>query len=1148
MRTSRLRHLRRRARGLVLGDHASAGRPPGGARRGPPRRPAPIPTRGTSADAGPGRAHPARSCTCAAARSPPAVGDFGAGALEVLGVRRRLRRAARVRLRPRRRGAVLAPGVAAPGALQFSPNRMFRAIRRAQREPALLHRRRAGVLPVHRRRQPQPADGDRAARGAGRALDGRRVGRDDASSRGVRVSTQASHRSVERSSALDEVLERPTGLVRLVDRLSRGAPAARPPGRPRRRGRGRVGARHRPQGLRAAAAVGLRDDLRPGQHRLERLDGLLRHDQQGRQRLPARAASPRAGGRPPTPRGAAAATATSSTATPSARSAPPAAPTTSATASAGTARARHGLDGDVRPAQGVLQRLPVRAVQHPGQVQRRGALPGRLVRRAVQVGELLDDLVPQRLHRRAQLAVPAAVGADGAALHRDGRPQLLPQGLDRADPRTRSTARRSTSTTRAGASGGRARTGAVGDDDLRPRPLRRRSAVPRCSATPRAQRVTRPAPTAAGCSSSRRAASSTARRTSTQASGATAGHVGRQRPRERRRSATRWPLVEDLSGGAWIQRFQKGCIVAESDAPRARSCTTTRGRRGSRSVARPASSASRPATGSVIARGYIQALPGRRALGPRRRAGVRRLGRRPHRVAGRGRGAGATGSRRRTSSTTVTAPSPDASRAGRSPPDLRQHPAGPVGAAVGVATVTAGRRAARARAMATRRLVPRARAASPAAEPRAREPSRAAARPGPARHRRRTSPPARTRRPSRSAAARTAGVTRGRRGARPGPRSSGWSVEPAEEGGEGPRRRGRRGGPRQPLAPVPGGPAPRRSSAARRAASPRRANGGGSVARTSPPASTSWAPGSRSTTRSPTSERQARLGEGEPGVVPRRAGAPAPASTSCRRGGTAWAGSRSTRRWSSDVEHLDGAGTRPGSRVRCRGGRAEVRHGAQVHREPGRPGRAVDGGAVDLQAAHPHRAAPPTSRTSPRPGPSPSGSVPVTTVPTPVTVNERSTQSRTGAAGSAAGAASASGAQGGAHVVEAGPGAGRHRRRAPRARCRAAPAARGRRRGRGRRVGEVGLGHDERDRAQPEGAHGGDVLLGLGLPPLVGRDDEQHPGGRAEPGEGGADEPVVPGHVDEGDPRARRRRPRRGRARWSCRGAAPRAAGRGRFR
>ena len=39
-----------------------------------------------------------------------------------------------------------------------------------------------------------------------------------------------------------------------------------------------------------------------------------------------------------------------------------------------------GLDGDLRPAPQLLQRVPLRPVQHPGQVQRWGALPGRVVR------------------------------------------------------------------------------------------------------------------------------------------------------------------------------------------------------------------------------------------------------------------------------------------------------------------------------------------------------------------------------------------------------------------------------------------------------------------------------------------------------------------------------------------------------------------------------------------------------------------------------------------------------------------------------------------------------------------------------------------------------------------------------------------------
>ena len=93
---------------------------------------------------------------------------------------------------------------------------------------------------------------------------------------------------------------------------------------------------------------------------------------------------------------------------------------------------RSGSTATCDQRQHLLQRLPVRPVQHPGQVQRRRALPGRVVRAPVQVDQLLDHVVPQRRHRRAQLCLPAAVGADGAALHRDGRPPVLPQGLEPA--------------------------------------------------------------------------------------------------------------------------------------------------------------------------------------------------------------------------------------------------------------------------------------------------------------------------------------------------------------------------------------------------------------------------------------------------------------------------------------------------------------------------------------------------------------------------------------------------------------------------------------------------------------------------------------------------------------------------------------------
>ncbi len=64
----------------------------------------------------------------------------------------------------------------------------------------------------------------------------------------------------------------------------------------------------------------------------------------------------------------------------------------------------------------------------------------------------------------------------------------------------------------------------------------------------------------------------------------------------------------------------------------------------------------------------------------------------------------------------------------------------------------------------------------------------------------------------------------------------------------------RRGRPRSPPAAgrrVSSSSGPDTSRAARRSASPRRVNGGGSTASTSAPATTSWAPGSRTSTRSP---------------------------------------------------------------------------------------------------------------------------------------------------------------------------------------------------------------------------------------------------------------------------------------------------------
>ena len=146
----------------------------------------------------------------------------------------------------------------------------------------------------------------------------------------------------------------------------------------------------------------------------------------------------------------------------------------------------------------------------------------------------------------------------------------------------------------------------------------------------------------------------------------------------------------------------------------------------------------------------------------------------------------------------------------------------------------------------------------------------------------------------------------------------------------------------------------------------------------------------------------------------------------------------------------------------------------------------------------------------------PVGRVPVTTVPAPVTVNERSTHRRTGASGSPAGARSARAAS--AARTPASPLPVR-RGRDHRDRGEAVGRQPGERVGGGRSgVGEVGAGDDERDVGEAQGAHGCDVLLGLGAPALVGGDDQQHPGDRPQPGQRGADQPVVSRHVDDGHP------------------------------
>ena len=71
--------------------------------------------------------------------------------------------------------------------------------------------------------------------------------------------------------------------------------------------------------------------------------------------------------------------------------------------------------------------------------------------------------------------------------------------------------------------------------------------------------------------------------------------------------------------------------------------------------------------------------------------------------------------------------------------------------------------------------------------------------------------------------------------------------------------------------------------------------------------------------------------------------------------------------------------------------------------------------------------------------------------------------------------------------------------------------------GGGAGVGQVGPGDDEDAVAHAEGVHGGEVLGRLRHPAAVGRHHEHDGGDRAEAGQHVRHEPLVPGHVDEGE-------------------------------
>ena len=90
--------------------------------------------------------------------------------------------------------------------------------------------------------------------------------------------------------------------------------------------------------------------------------------------------------------------------------------------------------GAVRPTARLLQRVPLRPVQHPRPMQRRRPLPRRQLCPALPLGELHENVAAQRRHGRALRAVPAPVGLDREALPRHGCPGVLPAGLAQPHP------------------------------------------------------------------------------------------------------------------------------------------------------------------------------------------------------------------------------------------------------------------------------------------------------------------------------------------------------------------------------------------------------------------------------------------------------------------------------------------------------------------------------------------------------------------------------------------------------------------------------------------------------------------------------------------------------------------------------------------
>ena len=414
------RHLRRGAGGVVDG-HGAPSR--SGSRR--PDRPR-LGARGSTA-ATPRDRSPSAPCRCVhvCTRPMPAErGDFGSGAVEVLGPEDVFVALVEYGSDLADAGPVRAAGRAAPRAVAVRHRTGCRAtIVGRSASQHFFSDGRPGVLPVHRAGQPLPPDG---APCRGRAAVGRRAPPSPTGRRCSRGRTAAIERRSPRSSS------DPPGRC-AARRPALPAPGPRVAARVLLVGAAVAGSALAtdPKAYALTPQTGVRDDLRAGQHGLQRLDHLLRHGQQGRQRLPAGQLHRGLveGGRLLVVR----------------RGLPLHRRLQRQVHACSTGCADHicdrtcwncscgsGSTGHLRPARHCCNAF--RYGQCNTQVRCSGGVHCRVVslRGAVQVGQLLDDRAGGQRDRGAERALPAGLRGDPHPVRRAGRQRLVPRRLARA--------------------------------------------------------------------------------------------------------------------------------------------------------------------------------------------------------------------------------------------------------------------------------------------------------------------------------------------------------------------------------------------------------------------------------------------------------------------------------------------------------------------------------------------------------------------------------------------------------------------------------------------------------------------------------------------------------------------------------------------